>query len=142
MLVYMLMQRQNYLGAEGAIPPSSTKPLKKKAFSIQKFIRPPLIELPSSKFYCLLFVFCFIFFFLLLYPFLCLFNRSSLVPLIFISCFIHLAHVRVINDESNFYNPSHIVFYSFDSTTFRTRAKLLVSTFLHLIFSIYLSIHV
>ena len=118
MLTYMLMHRQNYLGAEGAIPPSSTKPLKKKAFSIQKFIRPPLTELPSSKCYHLLFVFCFVFFFLLLCPFLCLFNRYSLVPSIFISCLIYLAHVRVINDESNFYNLSHIVFYNFDSTTF------------------------
>jgi len=35
--------------------------------------------------------------------------------------------VRVINDESNFCNPSHIVFYNFDSTTFRTRSKLLTS---------------
>ena len=85
--------------------PSPPPPnLHKKPFSIQKFFRPPLIELPSSKFYS----FCFVFFFLLLCPFLCLFNRSGLVHLIFISCFIRLAHMTVINDESNFYNPSHI----------------------------------
>ena len=128
----------------GDPPPPPPPPTfeRKKPFSIQKFIRPPLTELSSSKFYRLLFVFCFIFFFLRLYPFLCLFNIFGLVPLIFISCFICLAHMRVINDESNFYNPSHIVFYSFDSTTFRTHAKLLTSTFSHLIFSIYLGIHV
>ena len=113
-------------------PPPPT--FGKKPFSIQKFIRPPLTELPSSKCYHLLFVFYFVFFLLLLCPFLCLFNKSSLVLLIFISCFIRLAHVRVINDESNFYNPSHIVFYSFEYfTTFRTCAKLFFSTFLHLV---------
>ena len=122
-------------------PPSPHPTFEKKPFSIQKFIRPPLIELPSSKIYHLLFVIYFVFFFLLLCPFLCSFNWSGLVPLIFISCFIRLAHVIVINDERNFYNPSHIVFYSFDSTTFRTHAKLLTYTFLHLIFSIYLCIH-
>ena len=122
-------------------PPPNPTTFEKKPFSIQKFIRPPLIELPSSKIYHLLFVIYFVFFFLLLCPFLCSLNWSGLVPLIFISCFIHLAHVIVINDERNFYNPSHIVFYSFDSTTFRTHAKLLTYTFLHLIFSIYLCIH-
>ena len=92
------------LGLRGAMPPSPPPNVHKKPFSIQKFFRPPLIELHSSKFYS----FCFVFFFLLLCPFLCLFNRSGLVHLIFISCFIRLAHMTVINDESNFYNPSHV----------------------------------
>ena len=94
-----------YLGTEGGHAPFPPPPnVHKKPFSIQKFFRPPLIKLHSSKFYS----FCFVFFFLLLCPFLCLFNRSGLVHLIFISCFIRLAHMTVINDESNFYNPSHV----------------------------------
>ena len=128
------VQRRTYLGTEGPCPPT----FEKKPFSIQTFIRPPLTELPYSKIY----LFCFVFFFLLLCPFLCLFNRFGLVHLIFISCFIRLVHVRVINEESNFYNPLDVVFYSFDSTTFKTRVKLLTSTFLHIILSIYLGIHV